>query len=149
MKTNLTNITIFYFLFLLSTLMVSIALSIFLFDYFFVSPTCGCCALDGTAIGQLVLSSLLPLKARRLGKLEREQFVVPADLREILVGLFLGDLHAEKRSKNTRLKFGQGVVHKEYLLHLYEMFQIFCSATPNKINRLPHRITSFFLKKKR
>jgi hypothetical protein len=108
MKKFLTNITIFYFLFLLLTLMVSIALLIFLFDYFFVSPTCGCCAVDGTAIGQLVLFSLLPLKARRLSKLEREQFVVPADLREILVGLFLGDLHAEKRSINTRLKFGQG-----------------------------------------
>jgi hypothetical protein len=132
MKKFLINITSFYFLFLLLT---------FLFDYFFVSLTCGCCAVDGTAIGQLVLSSLLPLKARRLSKLEREQFDVPADLREILVGLFLGDLHAEKRSINTRLKFGQGVIHKDYLYHLYEMFKQFSSATPNIINRLPHRIT--------
>lgn len=141
MTKYLTNNTSFYFLFLLLTLMVSIALLIFLFDYYFVSPTCGCCAVDGTAIGQLVLSSLLPLKARRLSKLEREQFIVPADLREILIGLFLGDLHAEKRNLNTRLKFGQGVIHKEYLLHLYEMFKNYSSATPNIINRLPHRIT--------
>jgi hypothetical protein len=81
------------------------------------------------------------LKAQHLTKLEREQFDLPDNLKEIVVGLLLGALHAEKRSINTRFKFEQGKIHDESIYHLYELFKEYCSAVPNVVNRLPHRLT--------
>ena len=50
------------------------------------------------------------VKNKRLTKLERAQFEVTVNLREILVGLLLGDLCAQKLSANgnTNLHFEQG-----------------------------------------
>lgn len=58
---------------------------------------------------------------KRLTKTERALFVLPSNLDEILVGLLLGDLCAQKRSENgnTNLHFVQGIVHKYYFYHLY------------------------------
>src|SRR5689334_22816575 len=53
--------------------------------------------------GLILLCSLLPVKPGRLTKKEREAFEVPAELGEILVGLLLGDLYAQKRNGNVRL----------------------------------------------
>jgi LAGLIDADG DNA endonuclease family protein len=62
--------------------------------------------------------------------LERSQFTLTNYLKEALIGLLLGDLYARKRHLNTHLVFKQGVIHKEYLDHLYELFQSFCMAEP-------------------
>jgi hypothetical protein len=68
-----------------------------------------------------------------LTRAERLQFSLPQELKDILVGLTLGDLFLQKRSKLTtsvRCCFGQGLVHKEYLLHLYELFKSYGSQKP-------------------
>jgi hypothetical protein len=48
------------------------------------------------------------------------------------VGLLLGDLYAHiaGRCVNVKLTFRQGIVHKEYLLHLYDLFSNFCPQGP-------------------
>lgn len=85
----------------------------------------------------------LQLKARRLTNLERAQFSLSTDLKEILVGLLLGDLCAVKQrvKGNTRLHFEQGVLHKDYLYHLYNLFETYCTTPPKTSNRLPDKRT--------
>ena len=82
-------------------------------------------------------------KPRRLSKLQQSQFVLSEDLREILVGLLMGDLCMQKRTVNSNpnLKFEQGLVHKDYLFHLYGLFSIYCRSTPQITNRLPDKRT--------
>jgi len=48
---------------------------------------------------------------------------LPVELKEILIGLLLGNLHCQRRSPtgNTRLLFEQGEIHKEYLLHTFDL----------------------------
>lgn len=55
-------------------------------------------------------------------------------LQEIIIGLLLGDLNAEKQSinGNTRLRFAQGLVHEAYLFYLYELFKDYSSSLPRK-----------------
>lgn len=81
-----------------------------------------------------------PLKVGRLTKLERAQFSLSTDLKNILVGLLLGDLCAVKQTKgvNVRLHFEQGLVHKDYLYHLYDLFETYCTTAPKITDRLPH-----------
>ena len=47
------------------------------------------------------------------------------ELEEIITGLMLGDLFAEKAStkSNTRLQFKQSSINKEYINHLYILFK--------------------------
>jgi hypothetical protein len=71
------------------------------------------------------------VKQQRLTKAERLQFSLTAELKGILVGLILGDLYIAKTYVNPRLEFKQGTVHDEYLLHLYELFKIYCPSGPN------------------
>ena len=67
----------------------------------------------------LLLSSLLPIKPR-LTKLENEAFSLSQELKDISIGLLLGDLYARKQKLgiNACLAFRQGIVHEDYLLHL-------------------------------
>lgn len=62
-------------------------------------------------------------------------------MKQILVGLLLGDLWAEKRGDNTRFRFKQGICHKDYLFHLYDLFGEFCSQSPQTKISLPHKRT--------
>jgi len=80
----------------------------------------------------LFLSSLPGVKPKRLTKEERSQYILSQDLKDILVGLTLGDLFINKQKKciNARLEFTQGVVHFEYLQHLYKLFGAFCNMEP-------------------
>ncbi len=55
---------------------------------------------------------------------------IPEDLKEILVGLALGDLYIRKRFINTSLHFKQSLKNEPYILHLYTLFQEFCKMTP-------------------
>lgn len=88
-------------------------------------------------------STSLPKPQKRLTNLERAQFSLPQDLKEILVGLFLGDLSAQKRSSkgNTNLHFEQGYLHKEYIYHLYDIFKSYCNSGPKASNRLADKRT--------
>ena len=94
----------------------------------------------------LGILSLVPIKPaddkpRRLTNLEKSEFSLSEPLKEILVGSLLGDLHAEKQSVNVRLKFAQGILHADYILQLYKLFQNFCPETPKIENSKPHRRT--------
>ncbi|OAX35769.1 LAGLIDADG homing endonuclease type 2 [Rhizopogon vinicolor AM-OR11-026] len=57
------------------------------------------------------------------------------DLIEILLGLMLGDLYAEKikPNSNTRLQFKQSIKNKVYIEHLYSIFKDYCKSNP-KVN---------------
>ena len=43
--------------------------------------------------------------------------------KEVLVGVLLGDGHLEKRGNSYRIKFQQSNFHKDYIMHLYEIFK--------------------------
>jgi hypothetical protein len=51
-------------------------------------------------------------------------------LHEILVGSMIGDLHAERNTikSNTRLHFKQSIINREYIEHLYSLFQDYCGS---------------------
>lgn len=73
-------------------------------------------------------------KTKRLTNLDKASFVLTDDLKQILVGLILGDLWLNKDKKlkngNTSLHFEQGLVHKEYAFYLYFLFKDFCPSEP-------------------
>jgi hypothetical protein len=70
-------------------------------------------------------------------KSTKYNFKLDIRLEEIIIGLMLGDLFAEKRkiTSNTRLQFKQSIKNKAYIEHLYLLFENYCS-TPPKINVL-------------
>jgi len=91
-----------------------------------------------TSINLLLLSSLPVIKPRRLTKKEQEAFSLSSDLKEILVGLILGDLTGRFRYGKARFIFKQGLVHESYLLYLYETFEFYCPSAPVIAKSLPH-----------
>lgn len=74
---------------------------------------------------------------KRLKSFERKRIILPYNLQEILIGLLLGDVCAQKRSSkgNTNLYFEQGSIHKDYLLHLFELFKSFSGSPPRITER--------------
>lgn len=60
---------------------------------------------------------------------------LPDSLKEIIIGLMLGDLFAEKlkTNSNTRLQFKQSNKNMEYIHHLYLIFKDYCGTGP-KVN---------------
>ena len=55
---------------------------------------------------------------------------IPSELKDIIVGLALEDLHIRRRNPNTCLNFKAGIKHVAYILHLYTLFQEFCTMSP-------------------
>jgi len=82
------------------------------------------------SVDPILLSFVLPGKPL-LTKAEKEKLVLPENLQNILVGLLLGDVSGEKQALNPRMRFKQSTIHKEYLLHLYNLFKTYCPGTPN------------------
>jgi hypothetical protein len=77
------------------------------------------------------------MKKNYLTQKERSKFILSPQLEEILVGLILGDLCLSKRSEFTlsvRALFKQGTIHKDYLMHLYELFKAYGSQVPITTN---------------
>jgi hypothetical protein len=89
----------------------------------------------------LLISSLLPVKPKRLTNLEKQQFSLSEELKQILVGLLLGDLYAYKECVNAKLRFKQGAIHKEYLFHLFELFSSYCPSGCKTTNAAPDKRT--------
>jgi hypothetical protein len=77
------------------------------------------------------------LQIRKYRKSAKYDLVLNIELKETLIGLMLGDLFAEriKISSNTRLQFKQSIKNKDYIDHLYTLFESYCS-TPPKVNIL-------------
>jgi hypothetical protein len=86
-------------------------------------------------------NSNLLVKQQRLTKAERLQFSLTAELKGILVGLLLGDLHISKTYVNPRLAFKQSTIHEEYLLHLYELFKGYSTSAPKLKLEAPDKRT--------
>lgn len=63
------------------------------------------------------------------------------ELIEIIIGLMLGDLFAEKRNpnSNTRLQFKQSIKNKVYIDHLYSLFKEYCNSEPKVISSIDNR----------
>ena len=53
-----------------------------------------------------------------------------SELKDVIIGLGLGDLYIRKRNKNTCLCFKQSLKHEEYIMHLYSLFQEYCKMSP-------------------
>ena len=65
----------------------------------------------------------------RLSSSERKLILMPNEVRNILVGILLGDAHIVKRSTtgNSRLVYAQTAVkHKSYFYYVYNKFSSFC-----------------------
>src|SRR5437660_238627 len=63
-------------------------------------------------------------------KLNKYKSLTPK-LKEIIVGLLLGDLHLNINKNGTcYLKFEQGEIHYEYLMHLYKLFNVYVNTPP-------------------
>lgn len=52
--------------------------------------------------------------------------VLPEELREIAIGMILSDACMYKVSKHALIKFEQGYLQKEFLLHLFDIFKVYC-----------------------
>ena len=76
--------------------------------------------------GSLVLYAARSTKGIfRLSSAERALMIIPDDLKEVLIGILLGDGHIVKRSStaNSRLVYAQtAVAHKEYFYYVYSFF---------------------------
>jgi hypothetical protein len=55
---------------------------------------------------------------------------IPSELKEIIIGLALGDLYIRRRNLNTCLCFKQSMINEAYILHLYTLFQEYCKMSP-------------------
>jgi hypothetical protein len=65
---------------------------------------------------------------KRLSFVERALITIPDNVKEILVGILLGDSHIVKRSplSNSRLVYAQtAIAHKEYFNYVYKIFKPF------------------------
>lgn len=83
------------------------------------------------------------MKKNYLTKAERLEFILSSNLKQILVGLIIGDLHIQKSKGyvNPVCRFDQGIVHKDYIMHLFELFQSYCLAEPKTSIRSPSKQT--------
>lgn len=67
--------------------------------------------------------------------------ILSIELEEIIIGLMLGDLFAEKikQNSNTRLQFKQSIKNKKYIDHLYSLFKEFCNSEPKITSSIEKR----------
>jgi hypothetical protein len=86
----------------------------------------------------------LQKKFKKYKNLEKFSDSLSPQLQEIIIGSGLGDLNIQKQyiKGNTRLRFEQGLLNKEYLLHLYDLFKDYCSSEPKVRARRPNKITN-------
>lgn len=78
----------------------------------------------------LVLTNKRSTKGiKRLSSSERKLITIPNDIKDVLVGILLGDAHIVKRSStgNSRLVYAQtSITHKGYFDYVYSIFSYFC-----------------------
>jgi len=56
----------------------------------------------------------------------KKQFInLPSNLFDISIGCILGDACIYRVSKDGKLKFEQGYIHKDYLFSLFELFKLY------------------------
>jgi hypothetical protein len=74
-------------------------------------------------------------------KSAKHNLVLTTELEEVIIGLILGDVYAEKRNcnSNTRLQFKQSIKNKVYIDHLYSLFKEYCNSEPKSTVSLDTR----------
>lgn len=74
-------------------------------------------------------------------KSAQHHLTLSTELEEIITGLILGDLYAEKKNSNsnTRLQFKQSIKNKAYIDHLYSLFKDYCNSEPKSTLSLDNR----------
>ena len=62
---------------------------------------------------------------------------------QVIIGLMLGDISAERYSLNgnTRLRFYQSSINKEYIQYLYSIFKSYVKTPPKEITRKQSKLT--------
>lgn len=65
-------------------------------------------------------------------------------LKEILVGVLLGDGWLDKQKVNARFRFEQSDLHKEFFFYLYEFFSVYCQSAPKLRERLDKRTNKVY-----
>lgn len=73
----------------------------------------------------LCCARILPGSRRYIRTSPKAHLNLPVELQEVVIGTILGDLGVERPSprSNTRLHFKQTDKKKEYIAHLYLLFQ--------------------------
>ena len=94
-----------------------------------------------------ILTKYLPkytyLSFNRTYKISSKNYlVVSKDLHEIIIGLLLGDLSAERPNNNcnTRLQFKQSYINEKYIFHLYSLYKNYCGSKPLKMSKFDSRV---------
>jgi len=79
--------------------------------------------------------------ARTYKKSAKHNLTLNSELEEIIIGLLLGDLFAEKikPTSNTRLQFKQSNKNKPYIDHLYSLFKEYCNTEPKETTSIEKR----------
>ena len=74
----------------------------------------------------------MSVQIRTYRKSAKFDLILNKELEETITGLMLGDLFAEKvkEKSNTRLQFKQSIVNKDYIDHLYSLFEEYCGSEP-------------------
>lgn len=82
----------------------------------------------------------------RLTKVQKDSYSISEDLHDIIIGLSLGDLYIQNfRNTNARLMFKQGIVHQEYLNHLFDLFSSYSNMKePKQYTYLDKRNSKVF-----
>jgi hypothetical protein len=86
------------------------------------------------------IKKIIFIRNHRISK--KVHLTIPNNLHEIIIGSLLGDLTAERRNikSNTRLQFKQSLMNKEYIYHMYNLFQIYCGTSPLNIYKFDSRV---------
>ena len=87
-----------------------------------------------------IVPTVSNLNKNKLSKSDKENLTLSEIQKEILIGVLLGDAHLSrpKSTHNTRLVLDQSnSLHKEYLLHLYDIFKSLTNTEPYVTNRKP------------
>jgi hypothetical protein len=66
--------------------------------------------------------------------------ILPQHLKDILIGVLLGDAYITKsKTANAYIKFEQGIKNQEYLLSIYELFKDYAITLPTEYKRFDKR----------
>ena len=73
---------------------------------------------------------------------KKVHLTIPSNLHEIIIGSLLGDLTTERPNIkcNTRLQFKQSLINKEYIYHMYNLFQVYCNTGPLNMSKFDSRV---------
>ena len=90
---------------------------------------------DQSGINSTLMSLIIHRKystkgITRLSSAERALVTIPDNIKDILVGILLGDAHIVRRSStaNSRLVYAQtAITHKEYFDYVLSHFILFCT----------------------